>query len=208
MRHVVLFTFFIAISTAASATVPVGTIALYSDGRVEKLIATEEEGLRWEDDRMRQFLRSRNPVMPVLESRQLVTGNVYFQELERGDPEQIKQLPLGTPVHFSVIRHRDGERKRRFWKCEFLGSVREEVLGEPRDLERYQCKQSSFTRKLWLRIRDTREFTFSPELGVIVSMERKTAKGKTRARQLVAMFEPGEADYKTLSRAVRKIREK
>ena len=206
MRYFVLFVVLIAFSAVASATVPIGTVALYSDGRVEKLLAIEENGLRWEDDRMRQFLRSRNPIMPRLESRQLVTGKVYFQELKSGDPDLITNLPEGTPLHFSITRNRNGTVKTRYWRCEFLGSVRGETLGEIRNLEKYRCKQSFMSRKFGLRVRDISEFTYSPELGVIVQMERTNVKRqRTRTRELIGLFEPG-VDYRTLSRAVRNAR--
>lgn len=208
MGHFVLFGVFIALSAVASATVPIGTVALYSDGRVEKLVAIEENGLRWEDDRMRQFLRSRNPIMPILESRQRVTGKVYFQELKSGDPRQIRDLPIGTPLHFSVTRVRDGGAQTRYWRCEFLGDVRDSVLGKAQDLERYRCQRSSlsFGKMMGLRTRDIRNFIYSPDLGVIVRMERTNVKlQRTRTRKLIALFEPG-VDYRTLSRAVRKAR--
>ena len=205
MSRVLLFSLVLALSSAASATVPVGTIALYSDGRVEKLIAIEDQGLRWEDDRKRQFLRSRNPAIPVLESRQIMTGRFYFQELDSGDPERLKELPLGTPVHFTMTRHRDGGAKKRDWKCEFLGSKREEVLGQSQTLDRYRCVRSALSRKFHYSVRDSREFTYSPELGVLVQMERKT-RTRTQTRELVGLFRPGETDHKTLSRTVRKIR--
>lgn len=208
MRIFFLLAIVIALSTTASATVPVGTIALYSDGRVEKLVAIEDNGLRWEDDRMRQFLRSTNPVMPVLESRQLVSGQGYTQRLRSGDPTSVKKMPKGEPVRFTTIRYRDGGARTRYWACEFLGTSVEDVLTTARAVERYRCQRSSFGGKPpRYRLRDTREFTFSPELGVTVKMERETDKG-TRSRELVALFEPGSVDEKTLSREVRKVRDR
>lgn len=209
MRPTIFAVILITISTAAQATVPVGTIALYSDGRVEKLVAIENDGLRWEDDRMRQFLRSRNPIVPVLESRQLITGKTYTQLLDSGNPDSINQVPEGTPIRFSMTRFRDGEEKTRYWKCEYLGSSVNEVLGVARELDRYRCQKSTWSSGKFPRftVRDTRDFTFSPELGVMVQMRRETAK-RTRSRKLVALYEPGSIDHKTLSREVRKLRQK
>jgi hypothetical protein len=203
-----LLAILIAISTSASATVPVGTIALYSDGRVEKLVAIEGDGLRWEDDRMRQYLRSTNPIMPVLESRQPVTGKGYTQRLKSGDPSRVKRVPLGQPTHFTTVRNDDAGAKTRYWKCEFLGESSEKVLEQSRIVERYRCQRSSLSlgRFPGLRVRDTREFTFSPELGVIVQLKRKTAKG-SRSRELIALFKPGSIDQETLSRKVQKVRD-
>jgi hypothetical protein len=206
MHRALSTVFFLLLSAGASGAVPVGTIALYSDGKVEKLIAKEERGLRWEDDRKRQFLRSRNPAIPVLESRHLISGNFYFQEVHSGNPDSIRGLPPGTSVEFTMIRHRNGGVRMRHWECAYLGSARGEVLGQMRSLDRYRCERFAIHKKLHNRsFREQREFSYSPELGVTVDLERKTRK-RTRTRRLVALFPPGEADYKTLSRAVRKIR--
>ncbi len=63
----VLTSLFLTFAGPAIAGLPGGSIAIYSDGTVEKLIAIEGEAMRWEDDRKRQYLRSPNPVLPVLE---------------------------------------------------------------------------------------------------------------------------------------------
>ena len=80
------------------AAVPVGTVALYSDGKVEKLVSAGEEGLRWEDDRKRQYLRSRNPAVPVLERRDFLSGRGYRQIVSSGNPDALLELPVELRV--------------------------------------------------------------------------------------------------------------
>jgi hypothetical protein len=198
---------FLLVSSGTLGAVPIGTVALYSDGKVEKLLAKEPDGWRWEDDRKRQFLRSTNPAIPVLERRDFLSGRGYRQAIASGNPGTLRQLPPGTPVEFSMIRSRNsGERSRRNWECTYLGQQRQDVLGTERMLDRYSCERFKIHRKLHNRsFRERRDFAYSPELGVVVDLERKTRK-RSRSRQLVALFPPEKADYKTLSRAVRKIR--
>jgi len=207
MRTALLIPVFLLVSETALGAVPVGTVALYSDGNVEKLLADEKDGLRWEDDRKRQHLRSKNPAIPVLERRDFLSGTGYHQAVSSGDPDALRKLPPGTPVEFSVIRSGfSGERSKRNWECSYLGRVRQDVLGTERMLDRYSCERFAIHRKLHNRsFRERRDFTYSHDLGVVVDLDRKTRK-KSSSRRLVALFPPGKADYKTLSRAVRKIR--
>ena len=53
------------------AAVPIGSVVLYSDGDVEKLIAVENGELHWEDDRKRRYVRSSNPAVPLLSRQSL-----------------------------------------------------------------------------------------------------------------------------------------
>lgn len=201
-----LIVFFFLFAAVAQGAVPVGTIALYSDGRVEKLIAEDERGLLWEDDRKRQWLRSRNPAVPVLEGRQIMVGTSYTHILDSGNPDALMRLPAGTPVNFTMIRNRNGGVKTRYWRCILLGEVREQVLGQARVLDQYRCERRARSRKLnTFVVRDEREFTYSRDLGVMVDMERTSKKGQ-RTRRLVALFKPGEIDHKGLTKAVRKLR--
>lgn len=207
MRVSHLIIFFSLFSSAAFAAVPVGTVALYSDGTVEKLLAREGETLRWENDRKRQFVRSTNPAVPVLERQDFLSGGGYRQVLSGGDPDALRGSAAGTSVEFSVIRIRNsGERSKRNWECSFVGQARQDVLGTERQLDRYSCERFVIHRKLHNRsFRERRDFTYSPDLALLVDLERKTRK-RSSSRRLIALFPPGKADYKTLSRAVRKAR--
>lgn len=207
MRASILISVLLLSSSGAFAAVPVGTVALYSDGTVEKLLAIEGDTLRWEDDRKRQFVRSTNPAFPVLERRDFLSGRGYHQVVSIGDVDALRGAPPGTSVEFSVIRNRNsGERSKRNWECSFQGRMRHDVLGTERQLDRYSCERFVIHRKLHNRsFRERRDFSFSPDLALVVDMERTTRKGSS-SRRLIALFPPGKADYKTLSRAVRKAR--
>ena len=196
-----------AIHGGAWAALPSGSVVMYSDGRVEKLLSSEQGNLLWEDDRKRRYLRSSNPIMPVLERRAFLSGKGYVQTLRSGDPDSIAGRPSGERVEFSVVRERaDRAPSVRTWECARQAAQSKKVLGEMRQLDAYRCERFVYHRKTWQRqFRESREFLYSRDLGLIVEMQRKTRKKENKWR-LVSVLAPDEATYKTLSRKVRKLR--
>ena len=192
---------------SAAAALPVGSVAIYSDGRIEKLLSHENGKLFWEDDRKRRFLRSENPIIPVLDRRDFLSGKGYRQVVGEGDPGSMLERPIGERVEFTMRRVRNtGEKSSRIWECIYLGSAEKKVLGAIRDLESYTCERFIYQRKTWQRqFRESRRFLYSRELGLVVDMKRKTRK-KRRSWKLVAIVPPEKATYKRLSKKVRKLR--
>jgi hypothetical protein len=195
------------LSGAASAALPIGSVVMYSDGRVEKLMSHGNGELLWEDDRKRQFLRSDNPIMPLLRRTDFLSGKGYSQSVAEGDPDSIKQLPSGVQVGFTVIRTKhSGERSTRNWNCKHVGKRQEKVLGVIRELDSFSCERFVFQRKTWQKnFRESRQFSYSHDLGLVVKMQRKTRK-KSRGWKLVSIVPPDQTSYKRLSREVRKLR--
>ena len=189
------------------AALPVGSVVMYSDGRVEKLISREDGKLLWEDDRKRSFLRSQNPIVPVLERRSFLSGKGYVQTLRTGQPDSIAVRPSGERVEFSVVRDRlGGTPSIRTWECIRHAAQHRKVLGKLRELEAYSCERFVYHRKTWQRqFRESRDFLYSRELGLVVKMERKTRKKQSTWR-LVSVVAPEKATYQRLSRKVRKLR--
>ena len=190
-----------------AVAVPIGTIAIYSDGSARKLLAQGEGQLVWEDDRKRQFTVSENPIMPVLELKYFLGDRGYQQHLKSGQPGGIHSLPYGSKVEFSVKRTRHtGESSARNYGCVRLESARQKILGKQRQLERYRCERFTYHRKFWTKqVKEKREFTYSPELGLAVDLSRQTSKRSTKKR-LVALIAPGETSLKQVNRILRKIR--
>lgn len=207
MRRCLMICLTLLLASGVCAAVPVGTVVIYSDGSVEKLLADAGGTQRWEDDRKRLLVRSANPIQPLLERTEFLSKRGYRQRLSNGQPDAIRRLPPGTPVAFSVLRTKhDGESARRHWECLQLDNRRERVIDAEYDLERYRCERFTIHRKLHNKtIKETREFSYSRDLGLIVDLQRTTPK-KDRRKTLVKIFLPGETDYRTLSRATRRVR--
>lgn len=190
-----------------AAAVSIGTIAIYSDGSARKLLAKGEGHLIWEDDRKRQFTVSDNPVMPVLELKHFLGDRGYQQRLKSGRPGEIHSLQDGTKVEFSVIRTRHtGKSSARNYGCVRLEGTRQKVLGEQRQLERYRCERFTYHRKAWTKqVKEKREFSYSPELGLVVDLSRQTSKRSSK-KKLVALIAPDETSLKRVNRILRKVR--
>lgn len=207
VRYLGIAALFCVLPGGAWAALPVGSVVMYSDGRVEKLLSREDGKLLWEDDRKRRYLRSENPIMPVLERRDFLSAKGYVQTLRSGDPDSISVRPSGDRVEFSVVRERaSGTPSIRTWECTRHAAPRDKVLGEMRELDVYRCERFVYHRKTWQRqFRESREFSYSRDLGLIVKMHRKTTKKESKWR-LSSVVTPDKATYKQLSRKVRKLR--
>jgi hypothetical protein len=145
--------------------------------------------------------------VPVLERRNFLSGKGYVQTLRTGEPDSIMVRPVGDRVEFSLVRERErGTPAIRTWECTRNASHRAKVLGEMRELDTYRCERFVYHRKTWQRqFRESREFSYSRDLGLIVTMKRKTRK-KESSWRLVSVVAPEKATYKRLSRKVRKLR--
>jgi len=197
----------LALSGSAIAAVPVGSVVIYSDGQVEKLLSDKNGILTWEDDRKRTYVRSANPIIPVLERKEFLSGRSYKQVVSSGDPNSILIKPPGSRVEFSVVRTRNtGEKTKRTWECVRQGKTQKKVAGALRDLDDYVCERFVYHRKFWTRMfRETKKFSYSAELGLVVDLKRKTRKTSSR-KKLVTVIPPDKVDYRRLSKKLRKIR--
>ena len=195
------------LSGALAAAVPVGSVAVYSDGDVEKLIESTAQRKVWEDDRKRRYVRSVNPILPVLERKDFLSGRGYRQTVVKGQPDSLDSLNPGRHVEFSIQRvTHDGHTSVREWDCQYLGKRQESVLSKGRMVQRYSCERFTIHRKLHNRVfRERREISYSEELGLVVDLNRTTTKKKT-SRKLVALLPPKSASYKKVSALVRELR--
>ncbi len=75
-----------------------------------------------------------------------------------------------------------------------------------RELNSFLCERFVIQRKTWQRnFRESLQFSYSRELGLVVDMHRKTRK-KSNSRKLVSIIPPDKAGYRRLSKKVRKLR--
>lgn len=197
----------LAFGRISMAGIEVGSIAVYSDGDVEKLVEIAPGKTVWEDDRKRRYVRSDNPMLPVLEREDFLSGRGYRQTLIKGEPASYRSLEPGQHVLFDMRRTRhDGRTSTREWDCEYLGDTRKKVLKLHRTLHNFSCERFKTHHKLYYRVfKERRRFSYSEELGLIVRMKRETPRKKS-SRKLEALFAPDEVTYRKLSKLVRQIR--
>ncbi len=207
LSYLTAFCTWMLAASAATAAVPVGSVALYSNGQVEKLLSVDGDEYLWEDDRKRLYLRSANPVIPVLMRRNFLSRKGYEQVVVSGRPDSILSLPVGTPVEFAVRRTKaGGEQSRRDWKCVRTNTRTAKVLGAQRRVDDYTCERFIIHRKFWHPVvKERQEFSYSPDLALMTKMKR-TRGEKTRRWRLAKLIAPEKASYKRVSSQVRKLR--
>lgn len=201
-------TVLLLLSGQAMALKP-GTVVVYSDSSVEKLLSDDGQTMVWEDDRKRRITRSHNPVIPVLERKDFLGGGGYSLKLVGGDPAALLEAPKGKLVEFVYLRTKsDGRTSLREWQCTAEGKKKRKVLGKSRALLMYHCKRMKTGSKFWARsVKEERTIAYSPRLKLVVDLKRKTRKSKSRKR-VAAILSPRKAGYSAIKRQLDKVRSK
>lgn len=178
-----------------------GTIAVYSDGRVVKLLETRQKATVWQDHRLRRITYPANPVLPPRQ-RIGLDGRLQYREiLDQGNPAGLLEAAPGTTVDFRTQRvNAKGVTSSRNYQCTALGPDRVRVLGRDEPVRRFRCERYTVHHKLWTRqVKEIRELAYSPRLRLIVDqVRRRPAKGTVRERRLVALIPPGKYRYADL----------
>lgn len=199
------------LSAAAHAEPPrIGSVAVYSDGSVERLIARDGRQSTWQDERLRRVTRDQNPLLPALLREQHLGGADFRQQLRSGKPDSLLTARPGDSVEFSVWRW-DGLGNRevapRDFDCVFQGEQRRQVLGRDDTLQRFACERFTTHHKLWTRkIRERYVIDYSPRLQLAVQVQRDR-KGKRSQRSLVALLGPKKYRYAALAQQLNSLQE-
>jgi hypothetical protein len=188
----------------ASAVQP-GSIAVFSDGSVEKFVARNGDREIWEDERLRRITRPVNPLLPPITREPLLGGVDYTQVLQKGNPAVLLSGKKGDVAEFSVWRVRglDTGSERRY-RCTHEGVHSLPVMGKPEQVTRYTCIRFRVSGASWQeRIKETRIIDYSPRLEMVVATKRTTPKSDSR-RVLVRLMAPAAYSYKALRKELKK----
>jgi len=200
----------ITFNSHAQTQLAVGTVAIYSDGDIEKLIAYDNDHPVWEDTRKRRYTLADSPLIPRLEYRNLLKPDSDYQvRVTSGNPRDLAIAPVGQKAHFQLRRqYRDGTSRMRDWTCEVLSPSQTRLEGTTHPVNRYKCQRFTPHKKLLYPVlRETRLISYSPELGLTLQLERETRSG-TRMRKLKYLLAPAEASAKKIARAHRRVIER
>jgi hypothetical protein len=195
---------------AAAADLPrytPGDAFVFSDGRVERVIADNGAQLTWAGISGSSYRRSRNFVVPVLQWR---SGRGTGRREVRGNPDALWPITKGRSARFRVIsetRATPQSGKKRsvsLWVCK---------TGKPRDFTvaagTYNavpvlCDRYSPTT---MRLLERREWDYAPELGHYVRrVSVNYLRGTTRSAELVAALSGPAASKARLTALSRKAR--
>lgn len=187
-----------------------GTVAVYSDGRAEKLISVDAQTMLWEDDRKRRYLRSRMPYLPDLEYTRFPAAAGGYVQAPQSD-RSLELVPFGTQTYteFLITRSTAGRTDSVLnWRCEYVGQSERKVLGDMHAVHDYSCIRYVFHRKLMAeQFRQQEKITFAPALGLIVKRKSIT-RTRERSEKLIALLAPDQATDKAIGRMLKSLRKK
>jgi hypothetical protein len=185
-----------------------GDAFVYSDGRVERVIAAKGQHMTWAGLSGASYKRSRNFVVPVLQWR---SGRGTGTREVRGNPDALWPIGKSKSARFRVISETRAtpqsaiRRSVSLWVCKTGKSKVFTVPAGTFDAIPVKCDRYSPTT---MRLLEQREWDYAPELGHYV--RRVTVnylRGTTRKVELVAALSgpaAGKARLTALARAARK----
>lgn len=179
-----------------------GDAFVYSDGRVEQVVAVEEKSTIWRGLGSSRYRRSHNFVVPVLQWR---SGRASGQREVRGNPDSLWPLDRPRSARFRVITETRAnpqagpKRSVSMWVCK-SGKIKPfTVEAGTFDAVPVKCDRYSPTT---MRLLERREWDYAPELGHYVRrVTINYLRGTTRAVELVAALS-GPAATKARLRAL------
>lgn len=211
MKIKIIIAFFLVWSSCLSAAVEQGSVAIYSNGQVEKLLESNSRWSVWQDARKRVYRRSNLPVLPVLEYRRFsFPESGYRQTVRSGNPNTIKPYGDRDEVDFSIARVDVLKGpSEKLWSCEYLGLSTFKYRKKNLQTVEYRCQRFSKSGiNSAVKLKEDLRLSYSPKLGLIVNKDRVNAKGRHSNVSLVRVLSPEKATSKRISRIVYKQRSK
>lgn len=194
-------------AATAQAQLAVGTVAIYSDGDVEKLIAYENSHPVWEDVRKRRYTLANNPVIPLLKYENLLSpSSGYRVSITYGNPDKLTGAQIGQQTPFKLRRqYQDGSGSNRQWVCEVESPAQFQLDNRTYPVNRYKCQRFTPHKKMsYPVLRETRLISHSPELGLNMQLNSETRDG-SNSRKLEYLLPPADASAQNIARFHRKI---
>jgi hypothetical protein len=215
VKFLVLILCLSLLSLGAQARLKVGTVAVYSDGAVEKLVAYDGNRAVWEDTRKRRYIHAGNPLAPVVSREDLLRpGRGYAIDVKSGNPARLLGAAVGSSETFVLRRiYRDGRRKLREWQCQSLGKGSFTLEGKALRTERYACLRSYRNSSGSSLRKDERLIAYAPNLNLVVALERtktktyrkRADKSTSTSRTLKHLLAPQEANARRIRQIHRQL---
>lgn len=187
-----------------------GDAFVFSDGRVERVIAADGERMTWAGLGGASYKRSRNFIVPVLQWR---SGRASGLREVHGNPDALWPLDRPKSARFRVVTETKanpqatGKRSVSLWVCK-TGKARmfSVPVGEYSAIP-ILCDRYSPTT---MRLLERREWDYAPELGhYIRRVTINYLRGTTRTADLVAALSgpaANKARLAALSESAKKAR--
>lgn len=187
---------------------PVGSVAVYSDGSVEKLIQINAQSTTWQDGRKRILEYANVPILQRRSFTKFPATESYQEHIAFGVPAEI--IPFGTAdsVIFTLRREfSEGGHTMRYWQCAHKGQGQYQLGERTLATERYHCERYVPHKKsMYSMFRESVDLAYSPDLSMVVEKVRKTQTKKTR-RKLVSLLAPEQVSEQKILKLVKRIHE-
>lgn len=184
-----------------------GDAFVFSDGRVERVIADKPDGLTWAGLSGPSYRRSRNFVVPVLQWR---NGRGTGKREVRGNPDALWPIGKSKSARFRVITETrvnplaSVRRSVSLWECKTAKPKLFTVAAGTFDAIPVKCDRYSPTT---MRLLEQREWDYAPELGhYIRRVTVNYLRGTTRTVELVAALSGPAASKARLAAIAREAR--
>lgn len=183
-----------------------GSVAIYSNGQVKKLVAQKPGWTRWESARKRSYTLSYLPYLPTLEYQRFPPERGgYSRQVNLTDPLEL--VPFGNETSISFVLNRiksDGSSSKRHWRCRYQGKGYETMQERRWSVENYRCTRfNPFSRKSFSRQRD---LSYSPDLGMIIT-ETLTRRGQpAKETRLEYLLAPEQASAEVIAELVKGLK--
>jgi hypothetical protein len=184
-----------------------GDAFIFSDGRVERVIADTGDRLTWSGLSGSSYRRSRNFVVPVLQWR---TGRGTGKREVRGNPDALWPIGKSKSARFRVITETRAnpqasvKRSVSLWECKTAKAKQFTVAAGTYDAIPVKCDRYSPTT---MRLLEQREWDYAPELGhYIRRVTVNYLRGTTRTVELVAALSGPAASKSRLAALAREAR--
>lgn len=189
-----------------------GDAYVYSDGRVERVVAADGDRMTWAGLSGPSYKRSRNFIVPVLQWR---SGRGTGRREVRGNPDALWPIEKGKSARFRVITETQAtpqsstKRSVSLWVCKTGKAKLFTVPAGTYTALPVVCDRYSPTT---MRLLERREWDYAPDLGhYIRRVSVNYLRGTSRSVELVAALSgpaASKARLTALSRSARAERVK
>lgn len=197
----------IVVPAIAMAGLKPGSIVIYTDGDVEKLLVQNQEWTIWEDQRNRRYKRSYLPYFPVLEYRRFKEeASGYDQFVTDISAVELKPFSPRASVQFTLTR-RDLNKgaSSRLWHCSYVGSGSYHLSKDELLTQDYSCTRLVVDKRYIQHIREKLVVSYSPKLNLVVKQVRTNRQGKETQVEIKRILTPERATAKRIARTVYKL---
>ena len=210
MRHKTISRFaslIFLVPALAMAGLKPGSVVIYTDGDVEKLVEQNEEWSLWEDQRKRRYKRSYLPYFPVLEYRRFKESpSGYDQFVSDMRAVELKPFSSRESVQFTLIR-RDLNKGARssHWRCSYAGQSSYRLSKQDLVTEDYSCTRFLVDKRHIQKVREKLVVSYSPSLNLVVKQIKTNRQGKETRVAVKRILTPERATAKRIARTVYKL---